>query len=264
MRLFSGSHCVDWMFENVSASRGIPFMSRTFLLVCFAVCVGLATNPPIAFAQENSVPSSPTTIELSADAGQDAANDMASASAFFEATDVLPAALARKVNAAIASALETTKAYPRVKTRTGSTHTYPVYARDGRTIEAWRMRSELFFETQELAALSELLGKLQGSLAIGQIQLSPSPETQSKAFDGAAIEALERFQARAALLAKTLGKNYRIVHLNIGHSAGRPPMLSMARSAAPMNLAESAPPLPMEAGETRVTVHVAGTIALVE
>jgi len=37
----------------------------------------------------------------------------------------------------------------------------------GRTIEAWRMRSEILLETRDMAALSELLGKLQATLSVG-------------------------------------------------------------------------------------------------
>lgn len=215
-------------------------------------------------AQDTTSATAPTTIDLSAEAGHEAINDMASASAYYEATDALPAPLARKVNAAMALALETVRAYPTIKTRTGSTHTHPVYARDGRTIEAWRMRSELLFETQDVAALSELLGKLQSTLAVGQIQLSPSPETRAQAFDAAALEAITRFKQRAALVAKALDKEYRIVHMTVGHGGGRPPMVSMARSSAGMAMADSASPMPMEAGQTLVSVQVGGTIALID
>ncbi|MFX7329041.1 SIMPL domain-containing protein, partial [Acinetobacter baumannii] len=106
---------------------------------------------------------------LNAEASRLAPNDLARAQAYIELGDTTPGPLAKKVNAAMQSALATTKPYTSVKVRSGNTSTYPVYSKNGRTIESWRMRSELLLESKDQAALSELLGKLQTQLAVGQL-----------------------------------------------------------------------------------------------
>ena len=108
-------------------------------------------------------------VDLNADASRFAPNDLARATAFIELNDATPGALAKKVNAVIQSSLATAKPYSSVKVRSGNTSTYPVYGKNGRTIESWRMRSELLLESKDQAALSELLGKLQTQMAVGQL-----------------------------------------------------------------------------------------------
>ncbi|THF63440.1 SIMPL domain-containing protein [Pseudothauera rhizosphaerae] len=200
-----------------------------------------------------------TTIDLAAAATRPAANDLAVATAYFEASDASPAAVARQVNRAIAAALDTARAYTTVKTQSGSTQTWPVYGKNGRQIEGWRMRSEIRLESRDIAALSELLGKLQSTLAVSQIGLEPAPETRRKALDDATVDAIRAFEQRAQLVANTLGKPYRIRHLGIGESGYQP----MPRIRAAMAAAEAAP-APIEAGESQVGVTVNGTIELTE
>lgn len=201
-----------------------------------------------------------TTLDLQVDASRPAPNDLVMASAYFEASDAKATELARKVNATVAEALKTAAAYPSVKVRSGGTYTYPVYAPKGSRIEAWRMRSEVLLETQDLPALSELLGKLQDTLAISGISFMPSPETRHKASDQAALAAIAAFNARAQLLAGAMGKNYRIVHLNVspGNPVGVRPVARMASSL----MSSEAAQVPAEAGESKVTVQVSGTIEL--
>lgn len=201
-----------------------------------------------------------TTIDLSAEAGRPAANDLARATVFAEATSASPGESAKKVNALVAEAAGTAKAYSRVKVQTAATHTYPVYAKGGK-IEAWRMRSEIALESTDTAALSELLGKLQANLGVSGVTLSPSPETRKKAESEATLEAITAFKARAKLVADALGKPYRIKHLAIGGQQYRPPV-PMLR-AAPMAAMESAS-MPIEAGESLITTSISGQIELLD
>lgn len=199
-----------------------------------------------------------TVVDLSADASQSAANDLAMATVFAEATDASAAEVAKKVNAAIAAALQSAKAYPSIKARTASTNTYPNYGKNGLRIETWRMRSEVILETRDMTALSELLGKLQSNLGIGSVALSPAPETRAKAEERATLDAIAAFKARAKLVADALGSPFRIRQMSVqgGH---RPPPMPMMRSAM---MAESAAPI--EAGESSVSVSVSGQIELLE
>jgi len=199
-----------------------------------------------------------TTVDLTAEASRPANNDLARATLFAEAQGAAPAEAAKRVNALIADALASAKAASRVKVQSGGTHTYPVYAKGGR-IESWRMRSELALEATDIAALSELVGKLQATLGVAGVTLAPAPETRRKAEDEATQEAIAAFRVRAQLVAATFGKPYRIKHLSIGQQSFRPPM-PMMRAAVAQEMAA----MPMEAGESAVTVSVSGQIEIAD
>jgi len=91
------------------------------------------------------------------------------------------------------------------------------------------MRTDLALESTDPAALSELLGKLQGSLGVANLSMLPAPETRIKAENEATLDAITAFRARAKLIADSFGKPFRIKHLAI-NSSGRPPPLPMMRA----------------------------------
>jgi predicted secreted protein len=225
------------------------------LLQMLPLLATLLAGPVLAAA-----PGSGTTVDLAAEAARPAANDLARATVFAEASGANPSELAKRVNSLIADGLKTARGYASIKTQSGATHTSPVYNK-GSKIEGWRMRSELTLESGDTAALSELLGKLQVSLGVANLSMLPTPETRKKAENEAVIDALAAFKARAKVIADAMGKPYRIRHLAI-NSSGRPPLAPLMR-AATMASADAAP-MPIEAGETLVTVTVAGQIELPE
>lgn len=201
------------------------------------------------------------TVELAAEASAPAPNDLVVAVLYAERNGPSAAAVAREVNRDIATALETARTEPAVKAQTGNVSTWPIYARDGRgRIEAWRMRSEIRLEGTDAGAMSELVGKLQTSLALAQVSMEPAPESRRKAVAEATVGALHAFEARAKLIADSLGRRYRIAHLAVGDHGAQPPMPRM-RAAA---MAAEAAPAALEGGESRVAVHVSGRIELVD
>lgn len=203
----------------------------------------------------------PTTIELSAEASRPAPNDMATATLYFQADDKTPAALSRQVNAAIAAALEQARAYPAVKVKTSGASTYPIYGKEGRKIEGWRMRSDIHLESRDLAVLSELLGKLQNTLALASLAMQPAPDTRKNTADLAATDAIHAFQARAQSISGTLGKPYRIRHLSVTYGGNQRPVYPVMKSAA---FAADAASMPVEGGESEIAVTVSGTIELTD
>lgn len=214
------------------------------------LCAALLATP--AFAG--------TTIDLSAEANRPAANDLARATVFAEASGATPGELAKRVNGLIADGLKTARSYSGVKAQSGATHTYPVYTK-GNRIESWRMRSELALESSDAAALSELLGKLQGALGVASVVMQPAPETRKKAENEAMLDALAAFRARAKLLADAMGKPYRIKQLSVSTNSRMPaPMFR----AAPMALAAEAAPMPIEGGDSQIGAGVSGQIELVD
>lgn len=199
-------------------------------------------------------------IDLAAEAGRPAGNDMVRASVYSEASGSNPADLARQVNGNIGEALKLIREKKGVTVKSGNQSTYPIYTQS-RKIDGWRMRSELLIESRDFGAVSELLGRLQQMrLAVGDIAQMPSPETRRQVEDEAMREAIRAFQNRAAVVAEQLGKGWKIKQMHINQGGGSPvPIMRGARAAM---LAADAAPAPIEAGESTITTHVTGQIEL--
>lgn len=209
-------------------------------------------------------PSLPTA-DIAVERTHSAPNDLFRAQVYYETTDVSPAELARKVNSTVANALQTARSYNTIKLRTSGNSTYPIYAKTGRTIDSWRMRATLTAESRDASQLSELIGRLQQTMVVGNLSSSPSPETSKKVEDEAIADAIQAFEARAKLVAGTLDKRWRIKHISVNTSGvqPRPPIMPMARSV--MAVADAAPaPAPIEAGDSPISVSVNGQIELLE
>lgn len=200
-----------------------------------------------------------TLIDLSAEASLPAANDQVRATLFSEASGANPAELARRVNGEIAEALKLARGKPGVKVQSGGLATYPIYGQ-GQKIEGWRMRSEIVLEAKDQAAVSALIGQLQAMrLAVGSVQLLPSPETRRQVGDEAIREAIRAFELRAALVAGQFGKAWKIRQLTIGQGGGPQPMPRGLRAAA-----MAAEAIPLESGESLVNANVSGQIELAD
>lgn len=199
-------------------------------------------------------------IDLAAEAGRPAANDMVRASVYSEASGSNPADLARQVNGNIGEALKLIREKKGVTVKSGNQSTYPIYTQS-RKIDGWRMRSELLIESRDFGAVSELLGRLQQMrLAVGDIAQMPSPETRRQVEDEAMREAIRAFQNRAAVVAEQLGKGWKIKQMHINQGGGSPvPIMRGARAAM---LAADAAPAPIEAGESTITTQISGQIEL--
>ncbi len=234
------------MKRSIARLLTVPLFSALVLLTA-----------PAAHATEDALP----TVNFAAQGHAEADNDLARAQAYAETTGQNPKAVAASVNQAIAAAIELAKRYPTVSVKTSQTSTWPVYAKNSRTISAWRMRSALSLESRDIAALSTLVGELQERLAIGNLQVVPSPETLAKAEDVATLAALEAFEKRAALVAKALNKSYRIKTLNVGAQRMPTPVY---RSAMAAEGAVQAAPAPVQPGQSDIVIQVNGSIELVD
>lgn len=215
-----------------------------------------------ALAHEGFRSEERTVIDLAAEASLPAANDLAFASLYVERSGSDPAALAEEINRTIAAALATGREQREVKVQSEGTGTWPIYGKDGGRIEGWRMRSAIHLESRDLKAMSELIGRLQGQLAVGHIGLQPSPDTRRKVADDAMVAAMRNFEQRAGVIAGALGKRYRLRQLSVSDAGVPPPIYPRMRSA-PAMMAEAAP-APLEAGESRVTVNINGSIELID
>jgi predicted secreted protein len=231
--------------------RIISRVTRAVLAVLFSLAASVALA---------ASPSSTLSVELSSEASQPAANDLMQATLSAEAVGATLAGLSGQIDQTLAEALKLAKTYPAIKVQSGGTSTTPIYDKEGHRIESWNMRSSLLLESGDAPALSELIGKLQTTLAISSLRLLPSPETARKAEDAAMLEAIALFKARAKLLADAQGKNYRIKELSVSTRGNLSPV-RMLRAAAPSGLANAAP-MPIESGESMIGVSVSGKIEI--
>lgn len=197
-------------------------------------------------------------VNLSASASQEVGNDLTMAVLYSQHEGTHPDQLANTVNQAINAAIEQARAYPQIKLQTLDYTTRPIYRKQ--KIEGWRVRQSIHLQSSDTAAVSELIGQLQESLAVQSISYDISPKLRREAEDRLTVEAIAAFRQRALLIAKQFDRStYRLVQLNIVSSGIEPrPMIRRARIEA--QSLDSAPQL--EAGTQKVKVVINGAIEL--
>jgi predicted secreted protein len=190
---------------------------------------------------------------------QTVANDLMQAllSVHEEGTD--PAALADRINKTMSWALETATDYKALKLITAGYRTQPVYRKE--TLQGWRGDQDLQITGSDLAAVAELIGKLQARLQLRSVSFLVSDDKRSGVEDQLIKQALDACQGRARLIADQLGfKSYRIVDLNVstGGEIIRPQERLYVRAAAAEGIAAPA----FEAGESKLVVSVDAAVEL--
>ena len=199
-------------------------------------------------------------VSFRVEAGRDVQNDQVSAVLQASAEDRDAAKLADEINNTMVWALQQAKAVKGVTLQSGNYRTYPVY--DKSKIVRWRGVQELHLESQDVAALSDLLGTLQARLKMQSMQFSVSTDARDTVEDELIAEALAAFRKRASLISGSLkASGYELLDVNI-NSAGQPPVMPMRmESKARLSAASVAPPA-IEQGSSRISVQVSGAIRL--
>jgi predicted secreted protein len=203
-------------------------------------------------------------VNLQASARREVPQDLLRATLFVESQDSDPAALNKRLNTWMNEALQDSRAFATVKVSSGNRQSWPVYGKQGRTIEGWRSRAELRLESRDFAAAGLLLAKLQKQLQIGQLDFSLSDSAMQQAEAALLTDALAAFRAKAQVVQGALGsKGYRVVQIHVqpGMEGSPPPMVAMRKGM----LAAAAMPAPeVEGGEMVVSVTVQGSIQLID
>lgn len=201
-------------------------------------------------------------VDFQAEVSRQLPNDLMIATVAVERQDKSPAALARALTGIGNAALQTAKAWPSVKVRTGNQRSWPLYGKDNK-VTGWSGRAELQIESKDFKAAGELLGQLQDNLQLQGIQFTVSEETRQGLEKTLTEEAIAAFRSKADTVRSAWGaKGYRLVSLSIGSSGGqpmpRPEMMMMAKAA----MADAAPAMEVSAGESRLSLTVSGSIQL--
>jgi predicted secreted protein len=222
-------------------------MRRTFAALLLAPLLAAAQPAETLF----------NLVTLSAQAEREVPNDLLTAvlAADQEGTD--PARLADSVNRTMQRALGIAQGYRGIQARSGNYQTYPIH--DKGRIVRWRVRQELRLESGDFAAMSELIGKLQATLVLAGTTLSVSAEARRQAENALISQALAAFDERARVVREAMkSKAHRVRDLQITGGDQPRPVLSQMRTMT----AESVAPPAIEAGTTRITMSVTGTIQL--
>jgi len=198
-------------------------------------------------------------INLAVSAGREVENDTLVSVMYAQEEGNNPSRLSDRINRAISTAVEQAKRNPRIQVQTLEYSTTPVYRKQA--LSGWRVRQSIRLESRDGAALSELIGSLQSSLAVGSISYTISPERLKATEEELIGEAVAAFSARAQMVASQLGrKGYRLVQMNL-NTPGHVPQPRQMRGVAMAMSGDAAPPT-LEAGSRRVEVHINATIEL--
>ena len=216
-----------------------------------------------ALAAEPTMPTG--VVALTAIASVDVTRDLMSVTL----TATREGADANSVQSALKQALDSALAEARpaarpglVDVRTGNFSMYPRYSTKN-TLAGWQGLAELVIEGRDLQAISQLAGRIQ-TMTIARVTQGLSREQREKAEGSVMSQAISRYRAQAAQVTQQFGYvSYVIREVNVGSNdqgGGPVPMLASAKS---MGMSADAP-LPVEAGQTSVSVTVSGTVQMIK
>lgn len=146
--------------------------------------------------------------------------------------------------------------------QTGNFSLSPRYGKDGR-INGWQGSAELLVEGRDMAAIGELAGRI-GGLSVARVSSSVSRELRERTESELTAQAIARFRAKAAEVARQFGYADHVVRQV---SVGANEQVFIAQKA--MRMEAMAPmsadaPLPLEGGKATVTVNVSGSVQMLK
>jgi len=152
------------------------------------------------------------TVNLQAQAEREIPNDQMIVLLATEHEGSDTAGLAAKINSDMQWALEQIKKYSNVESQTKSYQTYPTYSKQ--IIIGWRASQQVEIKSENIAALTELVGKVQEKLQVKQMSFNPTRETRVRFENELLEEAMQAFLERVEIVKKHMPvKNHRIIPL---------------------------------------------------
>ncbi|WP_298829883.1 SIMPL domain-containing protein [uncultured Piscinibacter sp.] len=167
--------------------------------------------------------------------------------------------LKQALDAALAEARKAAKP-GQLEVQTGNFSLYPRHAPKG-GISGWQGTAELVLEGKDMPAIGALTGRI-GTMTVARVSYGVSRELREKVEGEVSAQAIARYRARAAEVAKQFGyTGYAIREVNVGSS--EPPgfvPVPMLRAKAMSAAADES--LPLEAGKAQIVVNVSGTVQM--
>ncbi len=225
--------------------------------------IALLAGGAFASAQTPVYPAPQNVLQLSASGSVEAQQDLLSLSL----TTTREGPEAQAVQSQLKAALDTAVAEARkavqpgqLDMRTGHFGLYPRYGRDGK-ISGWNGSAELVLEGRDFARITQTAARIQ-TLTVAAVSFGLSREQRAKVEGQAQAAAIERFQSKAAELAKGFGfSGYSLREVSVNSNdqvfGPRPRMMAMEAKTGPAEM-----PVPVEAGKSTVTVTISGSVQL--
>jgi len=243
---------------------GSAVSSITLMAIKTVATCALLTGASGSFGQQFTSTSLQNVVQLSASGSVEVQQDLLSISMTTTREGADAGTVQTQLKVALDAALTEAKksAQPgQLDVRTGNFSLYPRYGRDGK-ITAWQGTTELVLEGRDFARISAIAGKIQ-TLTMGGVTFSLSREQRAKVEGEAQAQAIDRFKARAAEIAKGFGfASYSLREVSVNANdqgyVPRPRMMAMEAKASSMSDAA----VPVEAGKSTVLVTVAGSVQL--
>jgi predicted secreted protein len=169
-------------------------------------------------------------------------------------------AVRQALDAALSQARQVARGDGHVEVETGSFSLQPRYSNKGQP-SGWQGQGELVVQGRDMAAIAQLAGRIT-TLTIEHVDYAVSREAREKVESDLSGQAIARFRAKAADVAKAFGyAGWTVREVQVSTDSEQPPAprVFMAKAAmAPQ--ADQA--LPVEAGKGTVTASVNGTVQM--
>jgi predicted secreted protein len=170
------------------------------------------------------------------------------------------AALKQMLEGALAEARRAAQA-GQLEVRTGSFSLSPRYSRDGKP-NGWTGNADLTLEGRDIGRVAATAGRLNG-MAIIATGYSVSRELREQHESALIAQAIQKYQARAAEIAKQFGfAGYTLRELSVQTGDGEAPRPLVTMRAMGVVAADAAAPLPTEGGKGLLTATVQGSVQL--
>lgn len=239
--------------------RRSPAAWRRACASLFLVSAALA--PALAQSQSSEVPAH--VVSLSASGHLEVPQDWLSITLAATREGADPVTVQNQLKQAVDVALAAAQAQARpqqLEVRSGNLQLFPRYGSNGR-ISGWQGSADLVIEGRDIARVSEVAGRSQ-TMTVSNMAFSLSREARLALESRVQAQAIERFRARAAEVAKAFGfagYSLREVSVSSADLPDRPVprMMAMEAKAAASDMA-----VPVAAGTTTVSITVSGSIQL--
>lgn len=198
-------------------------------------------------------------VNLSAEQSRQVENDVMVVIMQASAQKNSSAEAANAVNRIMAWADPIISADKQIRYRSLNYQTRPVY--HDRSVSGWTASQQVRLESENFEALTALIGTLQQQLQTISMQFTVSEEKRKSEIDTLIAAALEAFTRKAELISRTMkARDHRLVSIAVDENGTSVGYRGIVQAEA-MAVSSAAPQV--EAGDSKITVRVTGSIQLI-
>lgn len=241
------------LFLCATRLRALGFLAAFFLM-------------PMTANAQNNTGGHPTqgVVNLQASANVEVVKDVLSIamSTTREGTDAatVQAGLKQALDAALQEAKKVAKS-GQVDVQTGNFSLWPRQSKDNK-VSGWLGSAELLIEGRDMVTIGQLTGRIN-TLTVARVNTTISRELREKTESELLAQAIARFRAKAAEVAKQFGYSSHVVR-EVSVGANEPAFAAQDSMRVRSMSAYSEAALPVEAGKATVTVNVSGSVQMLK